>query len=227
MILWGTSYLSFFFSRWNHLGQRDAVTNSRSHSVEDGIQTWYSYWYVSEFHTTHFTDEATEIQSNWLNSHHPTPGSSHDTSPRAAQYVTVWGMRRSRLWYRLMVISTSVTASVTIYTWMMTKSLSRPEYPTVHMDSSTGMFWRLSKMQPSALPLLLFLQCPVTWWNIVLSLYNMVVENVTLELAWWDLNSDSATYYVTLGLHCSVTHTIKTPLVTLVYCLRGPVISSK
>ena len=50
--------------------------------------------------------------------------------------------------------SASLATSVTICTWMMPGSLSRPDYSIVHMDNFTGTFWRLSRMQ-----LLLFPSC--------------------------------------------------------------------
>lgn len=143
---------------------------------------------MNEFHTSHFTDEATEIQSNWLNSHHPTLGASHDSSRLVKGFNKVGK-----------VVSASLTTSVTVCTWMMPRSLSRPDYPIVHTDNFTGTFWRLSRMQ-----LLLCLSC---FSSSVLSRddmwsyhCNVVVEAVTLELAWWGLNSDSVTY-VTLEMN--------------------------
>nr|KAF6429711.1 hypothetical protein HJG59_009042 [Molossus molossus] len=81
----------------------------------------------------------------------------------------------------------------------MPKSRSRPEYPTAHVDNSTGLICRLGKMQPPALPHLLLILCPVTWCETWSCHCNIVVENGTLEPACQGLNSDLATYCVTLA----------------------------
>ncbi|KAM7079466.1 uncharacterized protein WM277_000835 isoform 4-T6 [Molossus nigricans] len=107
--------------------------------------------------------------------------------------------KKTHLYLQYQVIPSSLVALVTIYTWIMPKSRSRPEYPTAHVDNSTGLICRLGKMQPPALPRLLLILCPVTWCETWSCHCNIVVENGTLEPACQGLNSDLATYCVTLG----------------------------